>query len=64
MTATIQEWVTSLRWWAGELSGASAYDKYVARHRREHPGHEPLTARDFWRQRAAEAEATVGTRCC
>ncbi len=64
MTATSQGWISSLRWWVGEFSGASAYDKYVARHRREHPGHPPLDARAFWRRRAAEAEASVGTRCC
>lgn len=54
----------SLRWWIREFSGSSSYDKYVARHRIEHPDHEPMCARDFWRQRAADAERSVQAGCC
>ncbi|UNX56244.1 YbdD/YjiX family protein [Georgenia sp. TF02-10] len=54
----------SLRWFARELSGESAYDKYLAHHAREHPGEAPLTARQFWRQRADEQERTPQARCC
>lgn len=57
-------WLAGLRWWVGEFSGSSAYDKYVARHHQEHPGHPPMTAREFWRLRADEAEHNVQTRCC
>ncbi len=53
-----------VRWWVREFSGASAYDKYLARHALEHPDHAPLSAREFWRRRAADAEAAVQTGCC
>lgn len=62
--ASLNAWFASLRWWVGEFSGSSAYDKYVARHRREFPDHEPMGAREFWRRRAAEKEGGVQTRCC
>ena len=47
-----------------DFTGESAYDKYVARHAREHPDHPPLAERDFWRQRAAFDEENVSTGCC
>ena len=53
-----------VRWWLREFSGSSAYDKYLARHAIEHPGHEPMSAREFWRRRAADAERGVQTGCC
>lgn len=64
-------------WWArvrGSLSaarslwrdftGESAYDHYVERHRREHPDHEPMGEREFWRERARFDEDNVSTGCC
>lgn len=47
-----------------DLTGESAYEKYVARHRREHPDCEPMSAREFWRVRSAAAEDGVTTGCC
>lgn len=47
-----------------DLTGESAYEKYVARHRREHPDCEPMSAREFWRARSAAAEDGVTTGCC
>lgn len=47
-----------------EFTGEAAYDKYVERHRREHPDHEPMSAKEFWRDRAAFAEDNVQTGCC
>lgn len=44
------------------LTGEDAYEKYLARHRREHPDHAPMSAREFWRARADDAE--VIPRCC
>lgn len=46
------------------ITGEGAYDKYVERHRREHPDHEPMTEREFWRERSDEAERNVQARCC
>ncbi|MDO4887840.1 MAG: YbdD/YjiX family protein [Actinomycetaceae bacterium] len=47
-----------------EFTGESAYERYVERHRREHPDHEPMTERQFWRLRADFDEANVSTGCC
>lgn len=47
-----------------DLTGESAYEKYVARHRREHPDCEPMSAREFWRARSRTAEESVTTGCC
>ncbi|SPT54375.1 Protein of uncharacterised function (DUF466) [Actinomyces bovis] len=47
-----------------DFTGESAYERYVERHRREHPDHEPLTERQWWRARAAFDEENVSTGCC
>ena len=47
-----------------DFTGESAYDKYVERHRREHPDHEPLSEKEFWRARADFDEENVSTGCC
>lgn len=47
-----------------DFTGESAYDRYVERHRREHPDHEPMTARQWWRAKADEDEKHVQPRCC
>ena len=44
-----------------DLLGDSAYGRYVARHRIEHPDHPPMTAREFWRQRSHD---DAPPRCC
>lgn len=47
-----------------DFTGESAYDRYVERHAREHPDHEPMTERQFWRARADFEEGNVSTGCC
>ena len=47
-----------------DFTGESAYDRYVERHRREHPDHEPLNERQWWRARAEFDERNVSTGCC
>lgn len=47
-----------------DFTGESAYDHYVERHRREHPDHEPMGEREFWRERARFDEDNVSTGCC
>ncbi|PHP53432.1 YbdD/YjiX family protein [Actinomyces ruminis] len=47
-----------------DFTGESAYDRYVERHRREHPDHAPLTARQWWRARAEFDERNVSAGCC
>lgn len=47
-----------------DFTGESAYDHYVERHRLEHPDHEPMGEREFWRDRARFDEDNVSTGCC
>ena len=47
-----------------DMTGESAYDRYVERHRRTHPDHEPLSERQWWRARADVDERNVSTGCC
>jgi uncharacterized short protein YbdD (DUF466 family) len=47
-----------------DFTGESAYDRYVERHKREHPDHEPMCERQFWRSRADFEEKNVKARCC
>lgn len=54
----------SLRWFVRELMGDSAYDKYVERHRLDHPDHEPMTPAQWWRAKADAEASAPQTRCC
>ena len=47
-----------------DFTGESAYERYVERHRREHPGHEPMTERQWWRAKTDFDEDNVQARCC
>ena len=47
-----------------DFTGESAYDRYVERHRRNHPDHEPMSERQWWRARAEHDERSVSTGCC
>jgi uncharacterized short protein YbdD (DUF466 family) len=47
-----------------DFTGESAYDRYAERHAREHPGHPPMSEREFWRDRARFDEDNVSTGCC
>ncbi|MDU0865218.1 YbdD/YjiX family protein [Actinomyces urogenitalis] len=47
-----------------DFTGESAYDRYVERHRREHPDHEPMSPRQWWRAKADFEERNVQARCC
>lgn len=61
MTAVVRA-VRAVRWYVRELMGDSAYERYRARHAREHPDVAPLGEREFWRARGAGA--TTGPGCC
>ena len=53
-----------LRWYVREVSGGSAYDRYLARQRRDSPDEEPLDERTFWRQRTDGGDDKPPQRCC
>ena len=63
-----------------DMTGESAYDRYLARYAREHAdcpngpdnahgaghesGHGPMSEREFWRARAKQAETEINASCC
>ena len=61
---TLTGLVTGVRWYLREVSGESAYDRYVEHERREHPGCAPLTRRQFERNRQDERDRRPQQRCC
>ncbi|GAA2181804.1 hypothetical protein GCM10009785_18380 [Brooklawnia cerclae] len=62
--ARFRETVATARVLWRDFTGESAYDRYLERHRREHPDHEPMTGREFWRARARFDEDNVSSGCC
>ncbi|WP_416956628.1 YbdD/YjiX family protein [Streptomyces sp. Agncl-13] len=57
---------SGVRWYVRELMDESAYDRYVAHVRRDHPEAEVPSLRDFERMRTErqEADPRQGFRCC
>ena len=63
-----------------DMTGESAYDRYLERYAREHAqcphghggaqepghgsGHGPMSEREFWRARAKQAETEINASCC
>ncbi|MGW0910282.1 YbdD/YjiX family protein [Streptomyces sp. NPDC002784] len=56
----------AVRWYVRELTGESAYDRYVAHVRRDHPLAPVPTRRSFERMRTdrQESDPRQGFRCC
>jgi uncharacterized short protein YbdD (DUF466 family) len=61
---TVRGAMASVRWYLREISGESAYDRYVAHMRREHPGQPVMTRREFERRRQDAREENPRARCC
>ncbi|WP_240741265.1 YbdD/YjiX family protein [Microbacterium oleivorans] len=53
-----------IRWYMTTLMGDTAYATYVAHQRRVHPNEEPVTERQFWRQKMDDQDRNPGARCC
>lgn len=53
-----------IRWYMRNLMGDSAYETYLAHHRRQHTDEKPMTEREFWRDRMDEQDRNPGARCC
>ncbi|MGU3431837.1 YbdD/YjiX family protein [Actinomycetes bacterium M1A6_2h] len=51
-------------WWITSVMGDHDYERFVAHHRRVHPGADVPTEREYWRRRHADADANPGARCC
>lgn len=58
-----RQFVNARKLWR-DFMGDSAYERYVERHKREHPDHAPLSEREFWRARRTFDETNHSTGCC
>ncbi|WP_307498625.1 YbdD/YjiX family protein [Arthrobacter woluwensis] len=54
----------SLRRGIRGVLGADAYEKYLEFHAAHHPGHEPLSEAEFWRDRTDRQDRNPQGRCC
>jgi uncharacterized short protein YbdD (DUF466 family) len=53
-----------VRWYLREVSGESAYDRYVEHMRRDHSDQAVMSRRDFERRRMDAREENPRARCC
>jgi uncharacterized short protein YbdD (DUF466 family) len=51
-------------WYLREVTGENAYDRYLEHQRREHPGQEPMSRREFERRRVDARDDRPEGRCC
>jgi uncharacterized short protein YbdD (DUF466 family) len=61
---TLREAVSGVHWYLREVSGESAYDRYLAHAREAHPGEPVLTRRQFERRRQDDRSSRPQARCC
>ena len=64
MTGPVRDTARWVRWYLREVSGESAYDRYVDHARTEHPDRPVLSRRDFERRRMDERDSRPQSRCC
>jgi uncharacterized short protein YbdD (DUF466 family) len=53
-----------IRWYLREAAGETAYERYVAHVRGEHPGAMVMSRRDFERWRQDDRNDNPRARCC
>lgn len=64
MTALVRRGTRWLGWYLREASGETAYDRYVAHARAEHPDASVPSRREFERRRMDERNERPESRCC
>ncbi len=60
----LHRWGRGLRWYLREVTGESAYDRYVAHEHAAHPGAPVLDRRTFERRRQDDYGSRPQQRCC
>ena len=61
---TVRQVMAGVRWYLREVTGESAYDRYVEHMRRDHPGQPVMSRRDYERRRQDERNENPRARCC
>ncbi|HSA50137.1 MAG TPA: YbdD/YjiX family protein [Yinghuangia sp.] len=60
----VRRLLRGIRWYLHEISGDAAYERYCARHLREHPDRPAPSRRDYERHRSRHREHNPASRCC
>jgi uncharacterized short protein YbdD (DUF466 family) len=61
---TLKQAYGGVRWYLREVSGESAYDRYVEHMRRDHPEQVVMSRREYERQRMRMRDEKPRARCC
>jgi uncharacterized short protein YbdD (DUF466 family) len=61
---TLREAYAGVRWYLREVSGESAYDRYVEHMRRDHPDPPVMSRRDFEQRKMRMRDENPRARCC
>ena len=64
MTARVGRGLRSLAWYLREVSGESAYDRYLTHRQRLHPDEPVMSSTEFWRWRMDDRDRRPSARCC
>lgn len=62
--ARLASWFSKATWGLKGVMGGHAYERYVSHLRQEHPEQEPLSEKEFWKEKAKLDEKNVQARCC
>lgn len=54
----------SVRWYWASVMGDNHYERYLAHHERTHPGEDPMTKKEYWRERTDAQDTNPRSRCC
>lgn len=60
----VRRGVTGLRWYWRGVTGADAYERYVAYLHKQHPGCEVPSEKQFWRDKYEDMDRNPKARCC
>ena len=61
---TIKDMARGVRWYLREVSGETAYERYVRHMRADHADQPVMSRRDFERRRQDQRELNQRARCC
>lgn len=64
MNSSIIDIAREVRRFARGVLGSDAYDKYLNHHRITGCAHEPLSEKEFWREKYRKQDNSPEGRCC
>jgi uncharacterized short protein YbdD (DUF466 family) len=64
VTPRVRRVLRGAAWYLREVSGETAYERYVEHCRRDHPDQPVMSRRDFERWRQDDRNSNPRARCC